>query len=397
MPITSFLNYLALEKKYSVHTITAYKNDLNSFQNFCLKEYGSNAIATVNYPQIRTWIVSLVNQNISNRSINRKVSSLKSFYKFLQKTKQIEVNPLHKHQSLKIAKQVQVPFSKKEISEVLTTNNETVDFEFSRNKLIVELFYSTGIRRSELINIKVTDIDLVNETVKVLGKRNKERYIPLLKSVQHSIKKYNLFRQEIETKETCFFITKKGKKLYDTLVYRIINNYFSGVSSKVKKSPHIIRHSFATHLLDEGADLNAVKELLGHSSLASTQVYTHNSLGKIKEVYNQAHPRSKKKQFHMKVFVQSVNFNADKKLIEFIEKKVTSLEKYYDKIVDSEVFLKVQQTSEKENKTVDIKLNVPGNEVVVKKQCKTFEEGTSLAVDSLKRTLTKMKEKIRAK
>lgn len=293
MPITSFLNYLALEKKYSHHTITAYQNDLNSLQTFCDQEYGDESIATVNYAQIRNWIVSLVNAKISNRTINRKVSSLKSFYKFLQKTKQIESSPLVKHQALKVLKQVQVPFSEKEIFEVLDAIDEG-DFESVRNKLMVELFYSTGMRRNELINIKINDIDYVNETVKVLGKRNKERYIPLLKSVRESLKKYSEIREEIEGLEPYLFLTKNGKKTYDTLVYRVINNYFSAVSSKVKKSPHVIRHSFATHLLNEGADLNAVKELLGHSSLASTQIYTHSSLGKLKEVYNQAHPRSQK-------------------------------------------------------------------------------------------------------
>lgn len=294
MPITSFLNYLSLEKKYSKHTITAYQNDLNSFQLFCNVEYGNESIETVNYAQIRNWIVSLVNSKISNRTINRKVSSLKSFYKFLQKTKQIEASPLVKHQTLKVLKQVQVPFSEKEIFNVLNTADNDVDFESIRNKLMVELFYSTGMRRNELINIKITDIDDVNETVKVLGKRNKERFIPLLKSVRESLKKYSEIREKVEAEEPYLFLTKNGKKIYDTLVYRTINNYFSAVSSKVKKSPHVIRHSFATHLLNEGADLNAVKELLGHSSLASTQIYTHSSLGKLKEVYNQAHPRSQK-------------------------------------------------------------------------------------------------------
>ncbi|WP_298264540.1 tyrosine-type recombinase/integrase [uncultured Lutibacter sp.] len=297
MPITSFLKYLSLEKKYSEHTVTAYKNDLCTFQQFCEKEFHSSNITSVNYAQIRSWIVSLVELNISNRTINRKISSLKSFYKFLLKTSQIKVNPLQKHQALKVAKQVQVPFSKKEISDVINFDVGVVDFETVRNKVIVELFYSTGIRRSELTNIKITDIDFVNDTVKVLGKRNKERYIPLLKSVKESLKKYIILREELTKKEAYLFLTKKSKKIYDTLVYRIINNYFSCVSSKVKKSPHIIRHSFATHLLDEGADLNSVKELLGHSSLASTQVYTHSSLGKLKEVYNQAHPRSKKTNF----------------------------------------------------------------------------------------------------
>jgi len=294
MLIISFLNYLSLEKKYSHHTVIAYKNDLNSFQIFCNNQYDSQNIVEVNYAQIRNWIVSLVKSNISNRTINRKVSSLKSFYKFLQKTKEIESNPLAKHKALKVPKQVQVPFSEKEILSVLNLLDGEVDFESLRNKLMVEMFYSTGMRRSELINIKIKDIDFANETVKVLGKRNKERFIPLLKSIQKSLINYIEVRNEINTNESYLFITKIGKITYDTLVYRVINNYFSSVSSKVKKSPHIIRHSFATHLLNEGADLNSVKELLGHSSLASTQVYTHSSLGKLKEVYNQAHPRSEK-------------------------------------------------------------------------------------------------------
>ncbi|WP_372793316.1 tyrosine-type recombinase/integrase [Lutibacter sp.] len=294
MPIHSFLNYLALEKKYSKHTTTAYLNDLNAFQTFCNKEYDNQCIVEVNYAQIRNWIVSLVEAGISNRSINRKVSSLKSFYKFLQKTKEIESNPLNKHKVLKVAKQVQLPFSEKEIINALNLLDEEVNFESIRNKLIVELLYSTGMRRSELINIKIIDLDFANEIVKVLGKRNKERYIPLLKSVQKTLINYIEVRNEISTNLSYLFITKKGKIMYDTLVYRVINIYFSKVSTKVKKSPHIIRHSFATHLLNEGADLNSVKELLGHSSLASTQIYTHSSLGKLKEVYNQAHPRSQK-------------------------------------------------------------------------------------------------------
>jgi len=294
MPIKSFLDYISLEKKYSQHTVTAYKNDLISFQNFCLKEFDGDDVVSVNYAQIRNWIVSLVNMGVSNRTINRKISSLKSFYKFLQKTKQLNVSPLVKHKALKVAKRVQVPFSEKEIESVINLEDGEVGFESVRDKLIVELLYSTGMRRNELINLKLNSINYSNQVVKVLGKRNKERYIPLLESVIESLENYNEFRSNIKTDQSYLFITKKGKKIYDTLVYRIINNYFSTVSSKVKKSPHVIRHSFATHLLNEGADLNSVKELLGHSSLASTQVYTHSSLGKLKEVYNLAHPRSEK-------------------------------------------------------------------------------------------------------
>ncbi len=294
MPINSFLEYLSFEKKYSKNTIVAYKNDLVGFQKFCDSEYGSTDLKQVNYAQIRNWIVYLVNLGVSNRSVNRKISSLKSFYKFLLKTGVVQLDPLSKHNALKVQKQVQVPFSKKEMFEVLNAQVDNQNFEEVRNKLIVELLYSTGMRRNELIHVKVDDINFFNETVRVLGKRNKERYIPLLKTVLVSLTNYLNLRSKINTKESYLLLTKKGKKLYNTLVYRVINNYFSTVSSKAKKSPHVIRHSFATHLLNEGANLNAVKELLGHSSLASTQVYTHSSLGKIKEVYNQAHPRSKK-------------------------------------------------------------------------------------------------------
>ena len=293
--IDSFLEYLSLEKKYSVHTITAYKNDLISFRDFIQTEYNQENLLEVHYPQIRSWIVSLVDLEISNRTINRKISSLKSFYKFLQKTKQIEGNPLSKHKALKVAKKVQVPFTAKEINSVINNISLEDDFVSVRNKLIVELFYSTGIRRAELINIKEQNISFSDRTIKVLGKRSKERFVPLLESVIQTLKKYVELKKEYTNDLEELFITEKGNKIYETLVYRIINSYFSTVSSKVKKSPHILRHSFATHLLNEGADLNSVKELLGHSSLASTQVYTHNSLDVIKKIYNQAHPRSNKK------------------------------------------------------------------------------------------------------
>ena len=293
--INSFLEYLVLERKYSNHTVTAYKKDITSFFEFCVDEFETDNLKDVNYSQIRSWIVKLVDEGISNNSINRKVSSLKSFYKFLQKTEQVKSNPLAKHKSLKVAKKVQVPFTSKEIDEVIESLELGKDFKSIRNKLIVELFYSTGMRRSELIHLKISSINFQSRTIKVLGKRNKERLIPLIPSVLKTVEEYLNVKKEIITDNDFLFISEKGNKIYETLVYRVINNYFSNVSTKVKKSPHILRHSFATHLLNQGADLNSVKELLGHSSLASTQVYTHNSLEKIKKVYNQAHPRSHKK------------------------------------------------------------------------------------------------------
>ena len=279
-----------------MHTATAYKNDLISFREFLVSEFNQESLLEVHYSQIRSWIVSLVDLNVSNRTINRKISSLKSFYKFLMKTHQIDVSPLSRHRALKVEKKIQVPFSSKEIEVVINQIDDNSDFISIRNKLIVELFYSTGIRRVELINIKERDISFSDNTIKVLGKRNKERFVPLLSSVIQTLRKYLELRKDFTNDLEELFITKKGNKIYENLVYRVINSYFSRVSSKEKKSPHILRHSFATHLLNEGADLNSVKELLGHSSLASTQVYTKNSLDILKKVYNQAHPRSDKKR-----------------------------------------------------------------------------------------------------
>jgi len=296
MPFKDFIDYLTLERKYSPHTVTAYKNDLENFFEFASGEYHYTEIKTIHYSIIRSWIVKLVDSGISNTSVNRKISSLRTYYKFLLKVGDIEVSPLAKHKSLKTSKKLQVPFSEKEIENVLNLLNEEKDFNGVRNKLIVELFYSTGIRRTELVNIKLNDVSLSQKTIKVLGKRNKERIIPLLPSVAKTIEEYLGLRNDLpNSNDSVFlFLTLKGVKVYETLVYRIINSYFSSASEKVKKSPHILRHSFATHLLNEGADLKAVKELLGHTSLASTQVYTHNSIAKLKQVYQNSHPRNSK-------------------------------------------------------------------------------------------------------
>jgi integrase/recombinase XerC len=240
--------------------------------------------------------VSLSDDGISNTSINRKVSSLKSFYKFLLKTKQIDTSPLLKHKALKSPKKIQIPFSEKELDLVLNQITYKEGFEGVRDKLIVDLFYTTGIRRTELIHLKTQNIDLSNHTIKVLGKRNKERIIPILPIIKEQLQKYLIEKSSIkhDKEDDYLFILLNGVKLNDSFVYRLINYYFSNVSEKVKKSPHILRHTFATHLLNNGADINSVKELLGHSSLASTQVYTHNSLAELQKVYNSAHPRNKK-------------------------------------------------------------------------------------------------------
>ena len=292
----AFQDYLQLEKKYSPHTVIAYIKDVVSFESFVKSEFDSEDLSEVNYSLIRSWIVSLVDNGISNTSVNRKITALKSYYKFLLKTKQIEVSPLLKHKSLKTPKTLQIPFSEKEVDEVLHLIKYPEGFEGVRDKLIIDLFYTTGIRRTELIHLKIINIDFSNATLKVLGKRNKERILPLLPIITNQFKLYLTERAYLEriTDNEYFFLTLKGVKMNDSLVYRLINNYFSAVSEKVKRSPHILRHTFATHLLNNGADLNSVKELLGHSSLASTQIYTQSSLYELKKVYGDAHPRNKK-------------------------------------------------------------------------------------------------------
>jgi integrase/recombinase XerC len=295
MIFTSFTEYLKLEKNYSQHTVAAYENDLRSFSEFCETAYEDANIIDVHYVQIRNWIVSLVEKGLINATINRKISSLKTYYKYLLKTKQVEVSPLAKHKALKTSKKIQVPFSEKEMNEVLGSVNFENNFEGIRNKTIIEMFYATGMRRIELINLKESDVDYTAKTIRILGKRNKERIVPLLKKLETQLKEYNSHRKQVDVcKNKELFLTAKGNKMYPNLVYRLINDYFSIASTKIKKSPHILRHTFATHLLNQGADLNAVKELLGHASLASTQVYTHNSLAELKNVYAKAHPRNKK-------------------------------------------------------------------------------------------------------
>lgn len=292
----AFRNYLQMEKHYSHHTVNAYLRDIETFSCFALAEFGEHQIDSIGYGIVRGWIVALVDSGVSNTTVNRKISSLKSYYKFLLKVKAISVSPLAQHKALKTSKILQIPFSEREVDDVLTLIQYPDGFDGVRDKLVIDLFYTTGIRRTELINLELNNVDVARKTIKVLGKRNKERIIPLLPVISQSIMAYLSQRGALPVIEddSYFFVTSRGVKLNDSLVYRLVNKYFSNVSEKVKKSPHILRHTFATHLLNNGADLNSVKELLGHSSLASTQVYTHNSLAELKKVYGNAHPRNQK-------------------------------------------------------------------------------------------------------
>ncbi len=295
MLIEKFIEYLKIEKNYSVNTLSAYKKDLIEFQVFINENFDKCVIQNVDYKIIRSWIVLLVNKNLSNRSINRKVSSLKSFYKFLVKTETINSSPLIAHSPLKQSKKIQVPFSKDEIGALLDSDFFKSDYRGVLQKTIISFFYFTGVRRIELINLKTSDINMNSYTIRITGKRNKERIIPMLPKLKESINEYlKIKSQEFNNVISDYlFISKSGIQLSEKYVYRTVNEYFKLVSPKVKKAPHVLRHSFATHLINEGADINSVKELLGHSSLSATQVYSHTSMERIKEVFKNSHPRAK--------------------------------------------------------------------------------------------------------
>ena len=294
MSVDHFRKYLSFEKQYSPHTVRAYLRDLEQFRQYCSEGHGDAPIASMPYSVIRSWIISLMESGYGNRTVNRKIASLKSYYKFLLRKGQITSSPLSAHRPLRTDRKLEVPFSVQEMQKLLSDWNEDEGYEGLRDRLVVELFYTTGIRRAELIGIRMKDLDLPGSTLKVLGKRNKQRIIPLVNNIRPLISQYLNARQEAfpESESQHLFLSGSGNKMYETLVYRIINKYLSKVSEKAKKSPHILRHTFATHMLNQGADMNSVKELLGHASLSSTQVYTHNSIAELKRIHLESHPRS---------------------------------------------------------------------------------------------------------
>ena len=295
MLIDKFIDYLSLEKSYSPNTIHAYYKDLKDFEKFSKSNFDNINIEESNYPIIRSWIVEMVNSGNSNRTVNRKISSLKSFFKFLIKTDSIKTSPLDQHMPLKQKKKIEVPFSKEEIFSLLDSDYFPDSYKGLLQKTIITFFYFTGVRRIELIELKESNLDLKSGVVKVLGKRNKERIIPLLPKIKDLLEKYISERNSVIPKieYDLVFLSNKGFKLSEKYVYRTVAEYFKLVSSKTKKAPHVLRHSFATHLINEGADINSVKELLGHASLSATQIYSHTSMEKIKEVFQKNHPRAK--------------------------------------------------------------------------------------------------------
>jgi len=288
-----FLSYLKNEKRYSPHTITAYENDLDQFISFGKELIGDFCVETVDYHLIRQWIVSLMDNGISAKSINRKISTLKTFFKFLMREGVIEKNPTDKVVVPKMGKKLPVFVQEKEMNTLLDGRFFTEDFEGRRDKAVVSLFYGTGMRLSELVGIRFSDLNLHERMVKVIGKGSKERLVPFPLEVSGVLNEYIQLRNELFPDSGNFlFLTENGEPAYNKLIYRIVKKELSLVTTIEKKSPHILRHSYATHLLNNGADLNAIKELLGHANLAATQIYTHTTFEQLKKVYKQAHPRA---------------------------------------------------------------------------------------------------------
>ena len=290
--IESFLKYLRFEKRYSQHTLLAYENDLAQFSDFGQKNLDLIAIDQATHLEVRAWVVFMVDQGISNRSVNRKIASIRAYFKFLLRREAISVDPTRKIKSLKLSRKLPSFVKEDDMLKVLDQVEFTDDFYGKRDQLVMELLYGTGIRLSELIELTYDSIDFIQGSIKVLGKRNKERIIPMAGRTTELIKTYQKKQTETYNTATYLVVTDSGEKAYPMLIYRIVKKYLNLFVTIDKKSPHVLRHTYATHLLNKGADLNAVKDLLGHASLAATQVYTHNSIEKLKNVFDQAHPKA---------------------------------------------------------------------------------------------------------
>lgn len=292
--IQSFLDYLRFEKRYSEHTRLAYETDLHSFFDFMAHQYGETPLPGITHSMVRSWLAELKNGEMSSRSINRKISSLRSFFKYQMRQGRMESSPMGQVIAPKTAKRLPVFVKEEETRDLLDALQvATEDWKTLNARMLILLFYSTGMRLSELINLRERQVDKARKQVKVLGKGNKERVIPLHPDLLSDLEEYQrLKRREFATADDYLLVTEKGRKMYPKYAYLLVKQQLGQAGTLDKKSPHVLRHTFATHLMNQGADLNAVKELLGHSSLASTQVYTHNTIEKLKDTYRKAHPKA---------------------------------------------------------------------------------------------------------
>lgn len=289
--IESFFDYLAYEKKYSSHTIISYKNDLTQFVTFLNQDLSDAEISEINHQHIRSWISTLISDKIEPRTVNRKISSLKSFFRFLQRERIVVSNPVSHISGPKTPKRLPVFVNERQMENLFQNVKFDIGFNGQRDQLILDLLYQTGIRRSELALLTETNVDLKNLTIKVLGKRNKERLIPISLPLKRNLDSYLQVKKELNLLSPMLLVNEKGINFSEHAIYECVKKYLAQVTTIKKKSPHVLRHTFATHLLNNGADINAVKDLLGHANLSATQIYTHNTIEKLKKSYQQAHPR----------------------------------------------------------------------------------------------------------
>ena len=392
--IESFLQYIRYEKNYSSHTVLSYQNDIEQLRDFVVVQKGDFDPKKLSSDELREWIIALMDVGEKPSSVKRKLSAVRSFYKFLNLKNLTDNNPTLKVIAPKVPKSLPKFFYEKDLDNCLEVSEKNCNFEGVRNSLIIELIYQTGLRRSEVANLEDANVDTAKLQLKVLGKGNKERVVPFGMNLAEMIEAYRVQRDaEVDVVTTKFFVHKKGTSLNPMHIYNVVRKLMGAVTTQEKRSPHVLRHTFATSLLNDGADVKAIKELLGHETLAATQVYTHASFEQIKTIYERTHPRGKSKEEIMEVRIQSIHFDATEKLQQFIEKKVNKLERISDDLSTAEVILKVVKPETAENKEAKITVLAPNTEFFASKVCDTFEEAVDLCVEALEKQIKKTKER----
>ncbi|MDE6046121.1 MAG: ribosome-associated translation inhibitor RaiA [Alistipes sp.] len=400
--LPEFIRYLEAERRYSPLTVRNYRRDVEQFLAWLGtddKRFNPRQVTT---GQIREWIIHRTEEGrIGAGTMNREISSLRALFRWLHRTGAVEKDILRPLASLKTAHRLPAFVPESRMSAIVREcESESNEFETARNSLVVLLLYTCGLRLAELVGIDRDHLSADCRSLRVRGKGDKQRIVPILDEIREKILHYLevIERQQIcSSEEKALFLTGKGKRISRMAVYRLVQDELTRAGVQGKKSPHVLRHTFATHLMNGGADMREIQELLGHASLQATQVYTHNSIARLKEIYAKAHPREQTgeqkplKHKAMNVQIQSVKFDADKRLVEFVQAKMAKLERFAERATGAEVILKLDKDSEKGNKIATLTLRMPGEELLAERQAKTFEEAVDEAIDALKRQLDKFK------
>ncbi len=402
--LPEFIRYLEAERRYSPLTVRNYRRDVEQFLAWLGTDDARFNPRQVTTGQIREWIIHRTEEGrIGAGTMNREISSLRALFRWLHRTGAVEKDILRPLASLKMAHRLPAFVPESRMSTIVREcEHDSDEFETERNSLIILLFYTCGLRLAELVGIDRDHLSADCRSLRVRGKGDKQRIVPILDEIREKILHYLevIERQQIcNSEEKALFLTSKGKRISRITVYRLVQDELTRAGVQGKKSPHVLRHTFATHLMNGGADMREIQELLGHASLQATQVYTHNSIARLKEIYAKAHPREKRgerkplKHKVMNVQIQSVKFDADKRLVEFVQAKMAKLERFAERATGADVILKLDKDSEKGNKIATITLRMPGEELLAERQAKTFEEAVDEAIDALKRQLDKFKGK----